>query len=99
MIADSFNELAAEGLCQAKLQLGKWEDVEVGVKGLSHAPALAELLRLEAAVGKSGGQDLLSSLSQNTPNCPEAWYRLGRLYLADESPNLACTAFLKVDKN
>lgn len=99
VLVEQPNDLASEGLCQAKLKLGQWDDVDKAVSTFTHAPALAELLRLEAAVGKSRGndKDVMSTLAENTPDCPEAWYRLGKLYLATESYNQACTAFLKVD--
>ncbi|XP_054277686.1 tetratricopeptide repeat protein 37-like [Macrosteles quadrilineatus] len=87
--------LAAEALCETHLRLKQWSDLSSAVTHLSHAPGLAALYQLETQVE---GGDLLPLLLDNTPDCPEAWYRLGCLHQNKGDLQLACTAFLKCAK-
>ncbi|XP_046687874.1 uncharacterized protein LOC124373556 [Homalodisca vitripennis] len=97
LLAEGQCELAAEALCQAYLQLRQWTDLLTALPCLSHAPALAALLHLECD-HQGAGKELLPTLAQHTPDCPEAWYRIGQLYNTECSYDLACTAFLKCAK-
>lgn len=95
MLGSVNSELAAEGLCEAHVRLQQWKDLQSATSSLTHAPALAAFYQLEGAA-EGRGSDLLVPLAANPPDCPEAFYRLGQLYLAEQQDNLACTSFLKV---
>lgn len=95
MLGSVSSELAAEGLCEAHVRLQQWKDLQSATSSLTHAPALAAFYQLEGAA-EGRGSDLLVPLAANPPDCPEAFYRLGQLYLAEQQDNLACTSFLKV---